>query len=65
MKIYDKVENKYIIKKELYNVPTVEILNLNLYEIDKKNFYCNEKDMCDIFREKKIWYYGIGVLIKD
>ena len=32
-KIFNKLDNTYKIKKELYEVPTVEILNNNLYEI--------------------------------
>ena len=32
-KIFNKLDNTYKIKKELYEVPTVDILNNNLYEI--------------------------------
>ena len=48
-KIFNKIDNTYKIKKELYEVPTVDILNNNLFEIHTNNFHCNEKDMSDFF----------------
>ena len=53
-KVFNKLDNTYKIKKELYEVPTVEILNKNLFEIHTKNFHCNEKDLTEFFKEKKI-----------
>ena len=62
-KIFNKLDNTYKIKKELYEVPTVEILNNNLFKIYIKNFHCNEKDMTDFFKDKKIWFYGLVEII--
>ena len=58
-------DNKFIIIKEEYYVPTVEELNTLLYKFHTKTIHSNHKEMIRQFNNEKIGFPGLEILLEE
>ena len=58
-------DNKYIINKEEYFVPTIDQLNKLLYEYHVKTIHSNYKEMKRLFNKEKIGFPGLESLLEE
>ena len=58
-------DNKFIIIKEEYYVPTVEELNILLYKFHTKTIHSNYKEMIRQFNNEKIGFPGLEILLEE
>ena len=43
----------------------VELLKKKIYDSHSIYFHCNEKDLFDLFKNFKIWFYYLALLIQE